>query len=1032
MSIVRLILKKPIISHFIFFSVLLFGTFALMKMPVEEMPNTPLDFAIVVTMYPGASPQDVERLISIPLEDAIANVQDIDEIRSKSTNGKSVISAKFIENVENFDQRVLDIQTEINKVNDLPDRNEMFGPYVYKIAFGDTVPLLNVMLSSDKIGADEFKDIVENLKRYLSSKVKDIKNIEVAGVADKEVNIYVDNDKLLMYNLSIDDIFMSIMANNFRIPGGNMDITGKKYVVKTIGNLKDIRQVENIVIKNAPGGIRLYLKDVAKVDKSYIKGSVESYLNGKKAASLYVMRKSDGNIVGISDDVKKLVADYFKDRDDIEFSFRSDQGKQVNETISILRNNALLGMLLVAILLFFFIGWRASFLAIIGIPFSFFAAFFFMHFFGYTINSLSLFAMILVCGMLVDDAIVVIENVYRYREEGYNRFEAALKGTKEILLPVLAAILTTIAAFLPLLMLTGMIGKFLSQLPIVITFTLAASLLEAIFVLPVHLYEMKKLYVSKDKNDKKWFTKIVFFYKKALNAALNRRYLSFGCVFLVLIFSIFLASKLKIVLFGKEVSNVLVAKIELAENTPMKKTKEVVKEIEDYALSEIYPKEITSFVSIIGRVIEDYRWITKESVAELRMDLKNYDQDLAQRVKEKLRKKASQIPDIITFQFLAGPSGPPSGKPVDVKVAGKDIKVLEQIGDRIVETARTIPGIVDLRGNAMYKISEMIIVPDMEKLNNAGIALNTLATTVRNFTAGKYSGKFLDDDGRELKIWIRFDENTSFVLDDIRNMPLKSSRGTILRVRDVADIKEIQSIGNIRRFNRMRETRVVANVDYRVTTPYEANNKLKEKLGNIEDEFPGYTLEFKGEKEEQDKAFFDVMIAFLTAVTLIYVILGIQFNSFGQPLIIMVTLPFAFIGVAIGLFISNLPLSLMAVISLVALAGIVVNDSIILVDFINTLSQHKSRREALVEAGSKRLRPIILTTVTTIGGLLPMAIFADGTNKVWQPMAITIIWGIAFATMLTLFVIPVIYAIIDDIRGFFARKFGKPVENGDQ
>lgn len=1027
MRFIEVFLKKPIIAHFIFVVVIIFGIFATQTLPVEESPEINMGFAIITTIYPGAGPTEIERLITIPIEDAVVNVEDIDFINSSSRNGKSSVFVKFLESVKDIDRRVMDLQTEISKIPDLPSKNEMAGPYVFKIATGDTQPILNVMLSSPTVTEHEFKDIADNLKRELTSKIDGIKDVQVAGVSDEEIEIEVDNEKLLTYSLTINDIFLAVTAANFRSSGGVLDISGKRYLVKVTGSFDDIEKMEQVLVRTGTKGQKLYLKDVAQVSKKFMRGSIQSYLNGNKAVSLYIMRKPESNIVGINEKAMVVVENFVKNYPHIEVSYKNDQGEAIDETISVLKNNALLGIVLVSILLFLFMGWRASLLAVVGIPFSFLATFFMMKFFGYTINSLSLFAMILVSGMLVDDAIIVIENVYRYREEGLGPYDAVVRGTKEIMWPVISAVITTACAFLPLLMLSGVMGRFLAQLPVIVVLTLMASLVEALIILPVHLYIMKNIYKKQDKESRTWFKTLQKGYEKLLRKVLNYRYPAILLVAAVFISSLFVASKLRIVLFGDDNTKTVLVKLEMSDNTPIEDTREVSKIIEEFVISDLMPDDVSSVVTIVGRVIEENRWMEKEEVAEFRIDLKEYDSKAMNRVKAALRKKAATIPSIVNFEFMKSSSGPRTGRAVDMSVSGKNMKLLEQVGDEVVEFLNGVPGVVDLRGSIIDKINEIEIVPDFKRLEQTGVSLSSLADVVRSATSGKYTGRYLNEDGKELRIWIRFDQEGSYTYDDLRDLPVKTATGSVLRVRDVAEIKEVQSVARIRRRNRMREVKVGANVDYSIITPVEINKKLQEKFGDIPERHPELSVGFHGEFEEQQKANTDVTIAFLMAVILIYIILGIQFNSPFQPLIIMVTLPLAFIGVSYGLFISGMDLSLLALISLVALAGIVVNDSIILVDFINNVSDSKNRRESLIESGSKRLRPILLTTVTTVGGLMPMAVFASGNNKMWQPMAVTMIWGIVFATTLTLFVIPVLYAITDDIVGLFYRKKGKTV-----
>ncbi len=1028
MNLIKLFLKKRVISHFIFISVLLFGFIAIQKLPVEELPAVNLDFAVIVTSYPGASSEEIERIITIPIEDALTKVEDIDETTSKSEPGKSVFMIKFVENVKNYEQRISDMESVINKIPNMPSKNEMFGPYIYKIATGDTDPIISVMLSSDNYSSEEFKLIAENLKRILMGKIKDIKDISIAGVKDKEIAIKVNINKLNRYSLTIDDIVFAINKNNFRIPGGQLNVNSKEFIIKTTGNFKNIQQIKNIVVKSH-NGMQLYLTDVAVIKKQPMKGGTKAFLNSKNSISLYVMRKHGSNIIKITRNIKKFASKYIKGKKDIDISYRNDQGESVHKSISVLKNNAILGIILVALLLLIFLGWRPALLAVIGIPFSFLAAFLMMYFFGYTINSLSIFAMILVSGMLVDDAIVVIENVYRHREEGATPYDAALKGTMEIIWPVISSVLTTVAAFLPLLTISGVMGKFLKEMPVIVTFTLLASLLEAITVLPVHLYEMKKLNkVRKNKKEKnRWWNIIVSMYKKTLFWSLKLRYLTIILSFAILAYSIYLAKNLNIIMFASSSTDKLNAKLELPESTSIKETTKYLKEIESFILKEFHPKYVKSIVSIAGRVIEDNRWIVREHVAELRMDLTTEDKKIQEKIKNAIRKKAASVPKIVSFEFFENANGPPKGRAIDISVTGEELERLVKIGEKIIAFLKKTDGVVDLRSSIIEKNNQIEVIPNMDILNKSGLSLSKVAFIVRGFTAGKYAGKYLDKDGKELNIWVRLDKKKQYSLDDIRNLPIRTPKGQLIRIGDLVKLKEVQKLAKIKRRNGIREIRIKANIDPLKTTSHKVNQKISKELRpKLEKEFKGYNITLKGEAEDQKHAIHDVLIAFFMALILIYSILGIQFNSFLQPMIILTAIPFSLIGVAVGLHLSDLPLSFMAMISLVALIGIVVNDSIIMVDLINRMllkNENKDKKEILVEAGAIRLRPIILTTVTTIGGLIPMAFFATGASKTWQPMAVTIIWGIGFATILTLFLIPVIYKILDDIKHFFKLIF---------
>ncbi|MCK4980831.1 MAG: efflux RND transporter permease subunit, partial [Candidatus Delongbacteria bacterium] len=716
---------------------------------------------------------------------------------------------------------------------------------------------------------------------------------------------------------------------------------------------------------------------------------------------------------------------------DIKAEIVNDASIEVRTNISTLSSSAVLGIILVFLTLFIFIGWRNAIFAAMGIPFSFLMTFWIMNFFGITINNLSLFALVLILGMVVDDAIVVIENVHRNIEEGMTPKEAAIKGAQEVMWPVIAAVLTTISAFLPILMMEGNMGKFLSEFPKVVMIALAASLFEALFILPSHLADFSKAHDDKAKRKTKngFYSKLVNKYSIVLKGFLKQRLLSLTILSIVFVISVstVVLGLVKFEFFPSSTPKTLVIQVKTLPGNSLAQTDSLTYLLEKKILGLEYKRNFETLNSNIGQMQERRNWEESSNYVELRLDLLDADSLTVEvsTIRKDIREYLETIPEIMSYKFSTEAHGPPTGNDVELRVLGDDLAKLQEHSNRIKSVLAGIKGVTDIEDSFDAGKKEMRIYPDYDKLAINGMTVAELASFIRIASTGKVVSEFTErSDKYDIRIKLQNDQFEN--VQDVENLKLTTKIGKKIYLKDIVKFEINTSLSQIEHRGGRRMIEITANSgtysdngEMKKRTPNEINqilfgNKIrnvKGALSSFEKDNSGYTIDIGGASDQKKKSFNSLYLAFLVAVILIYMILGTQFKSYIQPIIVMVTIPFAFIGVIAGLFFTNTPFSLLSLIAVLALAGIVVNDSIVLVDFINKeRDKGVDRWNSLINAGKIRLRPILLTSITTIFGLVPMMISTSESVAMWKPMAVSISFGLAFATILTLLVLPVIYS----------------------
>ncbi len=863
----------------------------------------------------------------------------------------------------------------------------------------------------------------------------------------------MDPDRLKAYQLPIAAVITALGASNLNLPAGTMELGDTEFMVRTMGEFANPDIIGETIIAVQPTGTPLRLSDVATVSDTYEEARTLSRISGKPSISLSVQKKTEGNTIALVAKLRELVK---KRRVDLpegaELTAVNDYSVILKERLGILETNAIFGLILVVLMLLLFIGWRNALFAALGIPVAFMATFWFMSVAGYTLSGVSLFGLILVVGIVVDDAIVVIENIYRHIEAGEPPKVAAIRGAQEVGWPVVAASLTTICAFGPLMFMSGVSGQFMRIVPIMAILVLIASLFEVFVILPAHVSEWGK---AKHREGRSrldnlrtrsqgaftlsaritgffvWFA--TFFdlirnrYVRILKITIRRRYAFVGSVlFIGLIACVSAFVVLDKELFPGEDFPQFYVKAEMPPSYGMQETTAVMAQIEE-AAKTLPSSEVAAIVSNIGihtptsGMLEGVTYGSNfgEVIIELtpkRQRTRGVDEIIAS-----MRKETATVSGIEELNYITQEGGPPQGQDVEVKVKGPQFNQLIALAEVLKTTLTEMDGVYDIRDDFRTGKSELRIYLKPEKAYQYGLTTFQIAQTVRTAIEGAKATTYREAD-EAIDVVVKYEEDSLQNVAALNNLLIATPTGAIVPLKDVADITEEKGYSDIRRFDGERAITVSASVDRQKTTPFKVNQALISTFANVETLYPGYQLDFRGLFDEIRDSFAELWKLFIVGLLLIYVVLGAQFKSFIQPIVIMFAVPFGMIGAMFGLLLSNATLSMVAMFGIVALSGIVVNDSIVLIDFINKYRERGYNKwYAILKGGSIRLRPIILTSLTTIFGLIPMAIGLGGKSPIWMPMAYTIIFGLAFATTMTLFVMPALYAITTDLRGLVLK-----------
>lgn len=1001
------------------------GGAAYQNMPKEGSPEVTVPVAVIITAYVGASPAEVESLVTNRLEDHLSNISEMKEMRSHSAAGVSVIVTEF--DIEaNMEQMLQKIRDKVNDARkELPDDIE--EPEIKEINFSD-IPILIVSLVGDmdpvrlKRLAEDAADEIKLLPEVLDA--------DVSGGLTRQIYIYADPDRLTQYGATILDVVAALKKSDASIPAGEITVAERKYVVRTFAEVKNVADYADIPLIER-GNRVVFLKDVARIVDGHDENISYARVQGRSSVSISVKKRSGANTLETSRKVREKLEELEKTfPNGVRSVVTADQSKYIKEGFDVMNNSAVTGLIIVVIVLFFAMGLRNSIITSFSIPLSLLITFIFLNLFGLSNNDMVRFSLVLCIGLLVDNAIIVVESAYHHYQLGKDRITAIVDGVSEVALPVISATLTTIAAFLPMLLMTGVMGKFMGFMPKTVAIALAASLAVALIANPLILSRfmhrsVKDGVIVGPEEDLK---RLKGLYEKAVTWALNHR----PAIIVILTASMLTVGALfqfkivKIEMFPDADFDFIYVTVETPPDSDVHVTDATARRVERI-IEEQVPEAVrvastvgfkapSAFELTIGSSASNFAEITIEL-----LEGKEYKRASHREIQKRLRPHFDAIPGAaIRFRPLAW--GPPQGDPISVKVSGQDLDMLNRISDDIKKMLADIPGAAEIRDDFENAMPELRVHVDRHHAAALGVPLIDLSRTLRGATAGLKIKDFRDerDVSKKYDLTVRFDPQARTSAEMTDKVRVRSNTGSLVPLINVATITQGPGINGIRHIDRRRVVRITGQNEGR--SAVEITRDLQERMNH----YPlpaGYAVSFAGDIKETEESFASLRLAYLVAFLLILTLLVAQFNSFFQPFAIICALPLSILGAMVGLLVTGNNFSIMSFIGLVGLAGIVVNDSIVLVDRINTLRRAgKDMYDAVVAAGRHRLRPILSTTLTTMGGLGTLTM----TDELWEGLGVVIIFGIGFATVLTLIIVPVTYSLFEAFHYQMVTAFKGP------
>ncbi len=1024
MNLPKTFVRRPVTTVMVFLGLFIVGLFALVQLPIDFFPEIEPPIVSVLTSYPGASAQDVEQNVTKIIEASLGTVSELKKITSTSMDNVSVVTLEF-EWGTNLDEASNNVRDALEFAKrSLPSESEK--PMIFKFSTSwFPVMFLSATAEENYPGLNKLieQKIADPLKR-----VPGVGTVMMFGGPIRQIQINIDPKKLEAYNLNIQRIGQVLQAENITLPAGSIKMDRMEYNIRVPGEFKDANQIENIVVAKSPTGSGLvYLKDVAEIRDTLKERTINVRLNGGKGLQLIVQKQSGANTVSVASAVKKELEKLKKDLpSDVTLEQIFDGSTFIVNSINNLSEAIILGGFFVSLVVLVFLRqWKATFIIILTIPFSLIVAFIFLYITKNTINIISLSSLSIAIGMVVDDAIVILENITRHVERGARPREASVFGATEVGLAVTAATLTIVAVFLPLTFLTGIAGIMFKQLGYLVTIMILTSLFASLTLIPMlssrwlkskkeEMQTRKRFQKFYDKSEQ-LFIKLEEFYAKTLNYALNHRKLvliSGALIFIIIVGSFPFLGKGTEFMPKSDESQIQIY-VELQTGYNLDETINTAKQVE--AIIQKEAPEI-SFMAVRAGVNDQgfsaALFGQKEGLhmfnVQTRLKRKHERQRSVFEIADTLRNKLKPIPGITQLTILTSSTMFGSTKPFAIDIIGHDLAATSQLAYQIKEIVKNTPGTRDVDISRSQERAELQVILNRDKLATIGLNTATVASAIRNSFYGLTPTKYREA-GDEYDIFIRYDLKFRRTISELENIPINTMSGQIVKLKDIAKIVEQFSPPDIQRKNQERVVSVTANTEGRSLG--DVTNDVKAAISKLE--IPaGITLEYSGQIEQQQETFKDLLLFMILGVILVYIVMASQFESFLDPFIIMFSVPFSFVGVFIALLITGFTFSVIAFLGAVLLIGIVVKNAIVLVDYINiTRARGFELREAIIISGKNRLRPVLMTTITTLLGMLPLALSTGEGSETWNPLGISVIGGLTVSTLITLIFVPVIYSL---------------------
>jgi hydrophobic/amphiphilic exporter-1 (mainly G- bacteria), HAE1 family len=1018
MSIYSASVKRPVTTILIFVALMVMGIYSLVQLPVDLYPEMELPYVVVYTTYPGASATDIESNVTRPLESALSSVSNLKEITSRSSDAVSVIFMNF-EYGTNLDEASNDIRSSLSFAERLlPEDSEK--PTIIKFNT-NMMPIIFYAITANESYAGLEKILDEKIVNPLN-RIDGVGSVALSGVPGRKIYIDVDPRKMEAYNLSIEQIGNILRAENMNMPAGYIEMGQTDYPLRIQGEFPESEVVKNIVVSSYNGN-NIYLRDIAEVRDTIRESKLDTRINGSKGMSMYVQKQSGGNTVKVTEEIEKSLETLKNDLPpDVKIEKLFDSASFIKESISNLTETLMYAAIFVILVVLFFLGrWRATFIIILTIPISLIVAFIYLFISDASINIISLTSLSIAIGMVVDDAIVVLENITKHIERGSRPREAAIYATNEVWLAVIVTTLTVVAVFFPLTFVKGLTGVLFKQLGMSVTITIVTSVFAAITLTPTLSALLLKWYPIKkdapiwtyDGSIRKGLNWLDHFYEKTLRWALHHKKFIFAAALVIFIASMSLFKIIGTEFFPQADESRVTATIELQTGTRVDQTILTSDKI-DSLIKTKYP-EVNIMSTSTGSDDQGgfAAMFSAQGTHTISYSLRLVPIEERKRsvfeIAEEMRTDFARFPEIVDYKVSTSDNmGSFGGSTVDVEVYGYDIAQTNIVAEKLANKIKMMEGAKDVTISRDKSKPELQIVFDQNKMIANGLNTAMASAAVKNRVEGMTATR-LRQFGDEYDVVVRFKKSATSTLTDIENIGITNPLGQIVRLGEIAQIKEYWAPPSI---ERKRKERIVT-VSF---TPYKRSlTELQVEVQKAidETEMPaGVMVQISGAIKEQMESFMDIALLMLISLVLVYLIMASQFESLKMPFIIMFSIPFAFSGVAIALFLTHTTLSVISGIGAVMLIGIVVKNAIVLVDFINLMRERGMELyEAIALSGRSRLRPVIMTSATTILGMLPLAMSKGSGSELWSPMGIAVIGGLVFSTVVTLVLVPVVYAV---------------------
>ena len=1022
MKIYESAVRKPISTVLLFVGVIVFGLFSLKNLAVDQYPEIEIPQISVITFYPGANASEIETNVTRVLEDNLNTVSNLKKLTSKSQDNVSMVTVEF-EYGSDLDEGANEIRDVVSRVQTLlPD--DIDYPTIFKFSTS-MIPVMMLAVTAEESYPALNKILDDKLVNVLN-RVDGVGAVSVVGAPEREVQVNVDPTKLEAYNLTVEQLGQIIAAENVNIPSGTIDIGNNTFNIKADGEFRLSDELRNVVVSNASGR-KVMLSDVAEIRDTLEKATMDERVNGQRGVRVMFQKQSGANTVSIVREIESRLPEIQRSLPkDVKMELIYEASTEITDAIGSLSETVLYAFIFVVLVVMIFLGrWRATFIICMTIPVSLICSFIYLFATGSTLNIISLSSLSIAIGMVVDDAIVVLENITTHIERGSNPKEAAIYATNEVWLSVIATTLVVVAVFLPLTMIPGMAGILFRELGWIVTIVVCVSTTAAITLTP-----MMSAYMLKLDGGQHTYRGLGIVYKpidralvwldgayaRALNWVVHHRRITVISMMSLFVLSLGLLTQVPTEFFPPSDNNRIAATVELEQNIAVGYTARIARQIDSIIYAR-YP-EIVLVSASSGASSSDDAFAAMQTTGShiINYNLRLTDVEGRKRsiyeISDLLRRDLDGIPEVRQYTVTPGGSmGNMSGSAtVNIKVFGYDMEVTNAIANDLKERMRDLQGVRDVKLSRDDLRPEFNVVFDRERLAYYGMNSATASQAVRNRIDGLVASKYRED-GDEYDIVVRYAEPFRTRVEDVENITLYNAQGRPVKLKEVGRVVEEYAAPEIERENRQR----VISVESTLGAGVALGDVLKEVDALLAD-YPtpeGVDLEVGGTVEDQGDAFSDLLTLFVLIVVLVYIVMATQFESLKFPFIIMFTIPFAFTGVFLALWLTSTPLSLIALIGAIMLVGIVTKNGIVMVDYMNLLIERGSGVfEAVIAGGKSRLRPVLMTSFTTVLGMVPLAIGTGAGSETWQPMGIAVIGGLTFSTILTLFIVPVLYSIL--------------------